>query len=235
MLTVLVVIAAVSGALVIGALWGLFGELRSRLEGIIVALAGGALLLSLVLELIQPSIEKSSMITAVLGVLVGAALFSVTNYLIDEKWGPDSGGGMLAAVTLDGIPENLALGVALIGASGGEVGALAGSILLSNLPEAASGARSMRENQGFAKVRIIGIWVGTAAILSLAALLGYTFVSGLTDDLVAFISCVAAGAVTASLTIEIMPKAYQEGHHWAGFATAVGLLLALFLHSAGGG
>lgn len=235
MLMLLVVIGAVSGALVVGALWGLYGHFRARVEGVVVAIAGGALLLSLVLELVQPAIEKSSMITAALGVLAGAALFAVVDYLIDEKWGAKSGGGMLAAVTLDGIPENLALGVALIGAGASEAAALAGSILLSNLPEAASGARAMRDKHEFSKGTILAIWGGTAAILSLAALVGNTFFARLNDNLLAFVSCVAAGAVTASLTTEIMPKAHEQARHWAGFATAIGLLLALALHSLGGG
>ena len=234
MLTVLLVIAVVSGALIAGALWAIYGKFRGRVEGIVVAIAGGSLLLSLVLELIQPAMEKSSTTTAVLGVLAGAAIFASVDYLIDEKWGSESGGGMLAAITLDGIPENLALGVALIGAGAPEIAALAGSIMLSNLPEAASGARAMRDDRGFSKAKILGIWALTAAVLSACALLGNLFLERLTDDLLAFISCVAAGAVTASLTTEVLPQAHRQATHWAGFATAIGLVLALLLHGLGG-
>lgn len=48
----LIVIAVVSGALILGALWGTFGRLPEPVEGFIVALAGGALIVSLVLELV---------------------------------------------------------------------------------------------------------------------------------------------------------------------------------------
>ncbi len=119
------VVLVVSGALVAGAAWGIYGRLPDRLEGFLVALAGGALLLSVTTELIQPSIDKSSVFHAMLGVAAGAIVFCGLDYLIDEKWGSNSGGGLLAAITLDGIPENLALGVALIGAGGLEVAALA--------------------------------------------------------------------------------------------------------------
>ena len=40
------VVLVVSGALVVGAAWGIYGKLPERLEGFLVALAGGALLLS---------------------------------------------------------------------------------------------------------------------------------------------------------------------------------------------
>jgi len=227
----LIVVGAVSGALVGGALWGLFGRLRARVEGCVVGVAGGALLLSLVLELVQPAIGRSSMLVAVLGVSTGAGLFAIVDWLIDEKWGPQSGGGMLAAVTLDGIPENVALGIALIGAGLPEVAALAGSILLSNLPEAASGARLMREEGGLSKERVFTIWVATAFLLSLAAVAGNLLFAGLDERILAFVSCIAAGAVVASLTTEIMPQAHEKAPDLAGFATAIGLLVALLLHS----
>ena len=50
MVTVLV-IAVVSGSLVPGAAWGIYGNLPDRVEGLVVALAGGALMISAVLQL----------------------------------------------------------------------------------------------------------------------------------------------------------------------------------------
>ena len=225
---VVAVVLVVSGALVAGAAWGIYGRLPERLEGFLVALAGGALLLSVTSELIQPSIEKSSVYHAMLGVAAGAILFAVADYLIDEKWGSDSGGGLLAAITLDGIPENLALGVALIGAGGLEVAALAGAILLSNLPEAASGARAMSKG-GRSKASVMWLWIGTAVLLSAAAIAGYLLLDGAGEGMLAVIRCVAAGAVIASLATEVFPKAYKEEAHWAGVATALGAILAFSL------
>ena len=233
MLTVLLVILVVSGALIAGAAWGIYGKLPEKWEGFLVALAGGALLLSVTTELIQPSIERSSVFHAMLGVGGGALIFALCDYLIDERWGSDSGGGLLAAITLDGIPENLALGVALIGAGGLEVAALAGSILLSNLPEAAGGARAMAEG-GRSKAKVLWLWIATAAILSLAAFAGYMLLAGVGEGTLAIIRCFAAGAVVASLATEVFPQAYREDSHLAGVATALGVILAFTLGSLGG-
>lgn len=142
MLTFLVILV-VSGALIAGAAWGIFGDLPATVEGFVVALAGGSLLVSTVLELIEPATRKSSVWAVSLALLAGAAVFVVLDRLVDERWGGDSGGGLLAAITLDGIPENLALGVALIGVGPAGAAGLAGSILPSNLPEAAGGAKEM--------------------------------------------------------------------------------------------
>lgn len=228
------VVLVVSGALVVGAAWGIYGKLPERLEGFLVAVAGGALLLSVTSELIEPSIEKSSVFHAMLGVALGAIVFAAVDYLIDEKWGSDSGGGLLAAITLDGVPENLALGVALIGAGGPEVAALAGSILLSNLPEAAGGAREMAQG-GRSRGKVMWLWIGTAAILSAAAIAGNLLLSEASEGTLAIIRCVAAGAVIASLATEVFPKAYKAEAHWAGVATALGAILAFSLGTLSGG
>lgn len=228
------VVLVVSGALIAGAAWGIYGKLPEKLEGFLVALAGGALLLSVVTELIEPSIEESTIFHAMAGVAAGAIVFAVCDYLIDEKWGGESGGGLLAAITLDGIPENLALGVALIGAGGLEVAALAGSILLSNLPEAAGGARAMAE-KGNSKGKVMALWAGTALLLSAAAIIGNFALEGVGEETLAIIRCFAAGAVVASLATEVFPQAFKEDRHWAGIATALGVILALVLGSLGQG
>ena len=229
----LLVVAVVSGALIAGAAWGIFGALKPRTEGFLIALAGGALLLSVVSELIEPSIEKSSVVHAIIGVAAGAVVFALLDYWIDEKWGDDSGGGLLAAITLDGIPENLALGVALIGAGPMEVAALAGSILLSNLPEAAGGARAMASG-GHSKGKVFGLWAATAVLLSAAAIVGNVALAGVGEETLAIVRCFAAGAVVASLATEVFPQAFREDRHWAGVATALGVILAFLLGSLSG-
>lgn len=234
MLTLLLVIGVVSGALLVGAAWGIFGKLPEKLEGFLVAMAGGALLLSAVSELIEPSLEESTLWVVALSVAGGAVVFSLADYWIDEKWGSESGGGLLAAVTFDGVPENLALGVALIGAGAGEVAALAGSILLSNLPEAAGGAREMAA-KGNSKGKVLALWAATAALLSAAAILGNLLLTGASEHHLAAIRCFAAGAVIASLATEVFPKAFKEDRHLAGVATALGAILAFALASLGTG
>lgn len=231
MLTV-VVILVVSGALLLGAAWGIYGRLPKAVEGFILALAGGALIISVVLELVKPATEQTSIWAAFALVLVGAAVFIMLDYLVKKKWGSGSGGGLLAAITLDGIPENLALGVALIGAGPLQVAALSGSIFLSNLPEAAGGAKEMSRGRR-SKGSVLALWAATAVLLSAAALAGNLLLSGVSKDVLSLIKCFAGGAVVASLATEVFPKAFKEDSYWAGIATAIGLVLALYLDQLG--
>lgn len=226
----LIVIAVVSAALILGAVWGIYGNLSKQTEGFLVALAGGALIVSAVLELINPAIEQAETGMALAVVFVGALIFTGLDYLVKKKWGSNGGGGLLAAITLDGIPENLALGVALIGADALAVAALSGSIFLSNLPEAAGGAKEMTEN-GSSKRKILVLWSATALLLSLAAFIGNWLLADVGEDTLAYIRCFAGGAVVASLAIEVFPKAFKNDQYWTGLAAALGLILAFYLNS----
>ncbi len=225
-----IVIAVVSAALILGAVWGIYGNLSKQTEGFLVALAGGALIVSAVLELINPAIEQAETGIALAVVFAGALIFTGLDYLVKKKWGSNGGGGLLAAITLDGIPENLALGVALIGADALAVAALSGSIFLSNLPEAAGGAKEMSEN-GSSKNKILALWSATALLLSLAAFIGNWLLADVGEDTLAYIRCFAGGAVVASLAIEVFPKAFKNDQYWTGVAAALGLILAFYLNS----
>lgn len=227
-----IVIAVVSGSLVLGAAWGIYGNLPGWVEGLIVALAGGALMISAVLELIEPASHVAPFWAVSALVLAGAAVFAALDHVIKGRGGGDSGGGLLAAITLDGIPENLALGVALISTGPLGAAALSGSILLSNLPEAAGGAREMTGG-GRSNRAVLGLWVATAVLLTAAALAGNLLLGGASDSTLGLIRSFAGGAVVGSLAIEVFPKAFKESGYSTGIAVALGLVLALFLDRLG--
>jgi zinc transporter, ZIP family len=227
----LAVIVVVSAALVAGAAWGIYGHLPPRLEGMIVALAGGALIVSVVLELVDPATKVAPLWAVVAFVLVGAGAFVMLDVAVNRRLGSTSGGGLLAAITLDGIPENLALGVALIGAGPLQVASLSGSIFLSNLPEAAGGAQEMAE--GRSRARVMALWTATAVLLSVAALVGNLALDDVPSSALGLIRCFAAGAVVASLSTEVFPKAFREARYETGVATAAGLVLAIALDQLG--
>ena len=167
------VILVVSGALIIGALWGIYGKFPEWLEGNLLAIAGGALMLSVVLEMLQPALAHSGLLATISFTLLGASVFTAVDYLIDEKMQDGGGGGLLAAVTLDGVPENLALGVSLISGNVMQVAALAGSILLSNLPEAAGAVIASLATEVFPDAFKKGNhWAGISTAIGLILALG---------------------------------------------------------------
>ena len=135
---------------------------------------------------------------------------------------------LLAASILDGVPENLALGVSMAGErSGGSLALLVG-IFAANFPEALVGAVSLR-SQGRTVRATIGLWLATAALLVPAVPIGRVLLAGADPSTLAFPLSFAGGAVLAALADTLMPEAFERGRPFNAFATCAGFFLAFVL------
>ncbi len=137
-----------------------------------------------------------------------------------------AGLALLAAVTLDGVPENLALGISLSTGTGGL--ALLAAIFVSNLPEALVGSASMRA-QGRSTRFVVGVWTVCAVLLAAAVVVGAGPLAGLSAETVSLPLAFAAGAVLASLADTLMPEAYEQGGPTVALSTTAGFLLSFVL------
>ncbi len=142
------------------------------------------------------------------------------------------GFALLAAVTLDGVPENLALGVSLL--SGGSSVVLLVAIFASNFPEALVGAVSMRRG-GRSPGFIVAVWTAAAVLLTAAVMLGRGVFAQMAPHDLAFPLAFAGGAVLASLADTLMPEAFEHGRPVNSFATAAGFFLSFVLGGGNGG
>ena len=236
MLNVILFALAASSALVIGAVAGAYWTPPKPLLASALAFASGALITALAFDLFQESFERGGAWLSAIGLVGGAVTFVVADALLDRYiaeggsnvMAPNSAFALLAAVTLDGIPENIALGVSLLEATGSGALALLFAIFASNLPEALGGAVGMRE-QGRSKVFVIGVWTATAVLLAAAVVIGNGALKGLSEELLAVMLSFAGGAVLASLADTLMPDAYREGGRLVAFATAAGFLLSFLI------
>jgi ZIP family zinc transporter len=137
-----------------------------------------------------------------------------------------AGLALLAAVTLDGVPENIALGVSLGEGTGGL--ALLAAIFVSNLPESLVGSASMKAQNRSAGF-VLGTWVGAGVLLALAVVVGAGPLSSAEPETISLPLAFAAGAVLASLADTLMPEAYEHGGPAVAIATAGGFVLAFLL------
>jgi ZIP family zinc transporter len=144
--------------------------------------------------------------------------------------GPGVAFALLAAVTLDGVPENLAMGVSLLGdeAGGGGTIALLVAIFTSNFPEALVGAIAMRAAGRSASFAVV-VWSAAAVLLAAAVVFGYAIFSGVGNSTLAFALAFAGGAVLASLADTLMPEAFEHGRPFNSLATAIGFFVAFVL------
>jgi zinc transporter, ZIP family len=241
-LTALAYGAAASSALVIGGIIGSRFSPSRFITGILLAFASGALISALAFELFEEAFHLGGAARAGLGLLAGAVIFVVTDTLLDRyvartpteperrdgaATGARGGVGwaLLAAVTLDGVPENLALGLSL--AEGASITLLI-AIFFSNLPESLVGAVAMRE-EGRSRSAVIGIWIVCALVLAAAVVAGEALTGGLSDEVLAVALGFAGGAVLASLADTLMPEAFEHGRPLNSLATAAGFFLSFVL------
>ena len=245
-----------SSALVIGALAGARIRLPKAVLAAMLAFAAGALITALAFELFEDAYQHGGIWRAALGLIAGAVVFTVLSAWLDraaepgrrdepqgsDKLDPDAaatdrapspastsgaaGLALLGAVTLDGVPENVALGVSLGEGTGGL--ALLAAIFVSNFPEALVGSASMRE-QGRSQRFILGTWVACAAVLTLAVVLGAGPLSTTSPETISLPLAFAAGAVLASLADTLMPEAYEKGGPLVAVSTTAGFVLSFVL------
>jgi ZIP family zinc transporter len=220
-----------SSALVIGGVAGAFWRPPRALVAVALAFASGALITALAFDLFEESFNKGGVWLSGIGLLVGAAAFVAADELLDRhiEGGGVSGFAILAAVTLDGVPENMALGVTLLEGAG-SLGLLV-AIFASNLPEALGGAVGMRD-QGRSGGFVILVWTVTALLLAASVVVGSAALSNADDRLLAVLLAFAGGAVLASLADTLMPDAYREGGALVAFATAAGFFLSFMIERA---
>jgi len=221
-----------SSSLVLGGWIGAYRPPPRPVTAALLAFASGALITAVAFELFEDAFEHGGVWRAGAAFLAGATTFIVVDRRLESRRHKSLGVGLglLAAVTLDGVPENLALGVGLVESSGA---ALLVAIFASNLPEAIVGAQKMRD-AGLAQARIILLWVAAAALLTVAVVVGYGTVSGIDREHLAWPLGFAAGAVLASLADTLMPEAYAEARDDPRIAyfTALGFLLSFVISGA---
>lgn len=234
MLKVVLFAVVASVALPVGALIGARFVIPKRVIALTLGFAAGALISAVAFELFDVAFEHGGAWTSGASFLAGATVFVLIDSYLERRKarlhqaGSSIGFALLAAVVLDGVPENLAMGVSLI--EGGGI-ALLVAIFVSNLPEALVGAEKMKE-AGLSTRDAIVIWTIAAVVLAAAVIIGYAALDGVSDNTLAIPLGFAAGAVLASLADTVMPEAFDEGGITVAYATALGFLLSYLLSAA---
>jgi ZIP family zinc transporter len=226
MLRTIVFASVNAGSLLVGAALGSFREPRPALTASMLAFGAGALIVAVAFELFVPAHHDVGLAKASVGLFVGSAGFIGVDLMLQRYAGREASGlSLVAAATLDGIPESFALGVGL--AEGGSLALLA-AIVVSNVPEAFGGVAEIRSAGGSA-ARSFGMWVVTAALVTVALVAGRLAADLASRTTLGMMSAVAAGAVLASLADSMMPEAYAKGGPVVAFATSAGFLAAYAL------
>jgi ZIP family zinc transporter len=211
-----------ASSLVLGALLAIARDWPAQLVGLVLAFGAGALISAVSFELAEDGVRIGGGAAVGIGLAVGA----LTYFFLDrrlERGGSEPATALALGAFLDGVPEQLVLGLGI--AVGGELGvSLIVAIFVSNLPEAIGSASAMRA-RGRDAATIVRLWSAVAAVCALATVIGYAVGDQLSGELEGGVNGFAAGALLVMLTDSMIPEARKAGRT-AGLATAFGFAVA---------
>lgn len=231
------------------------GEIRPRVQKLLLGFAAGVMVAASVWSLLMPALEMAeqqslpSWLPVLIGFLLGIGFLLLLDLIIphlhlseSNPEGPRttlSRNSMLTlAVTLHNLPEGMAVGVVLAGVLAGEGGmsaagavALAVGIAIQNIPEGAVISMPLlgdgkRRGRAFAAGALSGIVEPVGAILMI---LGAQLLSPALPYILAF----AAGAMFYVVVEELIPQAQAAPHSNLGtIGAALGFSLMMVLDVA---
>jgi zinc transporter, ZIP family len=229
-----------ASSLVLGALLAFSRRWAPWQVGLVLAFGAGALISAVSFELTEEALALGDPWVVALGIALGALTYYVCDRALAARTssgrgargrasGSNAGPALALGAFLDGIPEQLVLGIGLA-AGGGVSGALLGAIFVSNLPEAIGSASAM-ESAGTERRKIVRLWVAVAVACALASVIGYAAADVASDNFKAAIQAFAAGALLVMLIDSMIPDAVAKLGRTSGLATTLGFALATALSS----
>lgn len=228
--------ALAASSLVIGALLGIARSWSPRLIGLVLAFGAGALISAVSFDLAQEGAVIGGAGFVGLGLAAGALTYFALDRVVERRGRrgkdagaaeEDSGSALALGAFLDGIPEQLVLGIVIAAGDGVGIGLLV-AIFVSNLPEAIGSSTEMRA-AGARPGTIRGLWVLVALICTAATLAGYGIADSVSGDLNAAVHGFAAGALLVMLVDSMIPDAVKKGGDRSGLVTALGFAVAAAL------
>ncbi|HJP81278.1 MAG TPA: hypothetical protein VJ841_02715 [Candidatus Saccharimonadales bacterium] len=227
--------AAVS--LVVGAVLAMSFKIGKKMLGLIMAFGVGVLISAVAFELAEEAFAQTHEGWSIAaGLAAGALIFFGGNKVIEHMGGRKhrqaggeigSGLAILLGTILDGIPESIVIGLALL--HGDVINlAMVVAVFLSNLPEAISATAALLAS-GWKKYRVLGLWLVVVIVSGVASWAGYSFFASAGPLAFSFTLAFAAGALLTMLADSMMPEAYRDRGSLVGLVTTLGFGLAFML------
>ena len=226
-------------SLVLGAAIALIRPWPKRLIGLVLAFGAGALISAVSFELAEEGIRLSEHGAVAIGLAAGALTYYFLNGIVERRGAARAGnraagggGGTALALGafLDGIPEQMVLGMSMAGGQAVSAGLLV-AIFVSNLPEAVGSASDMRAARRSPR-QIMRLWIGVAVICTAAGAIGFALADSFSPALEAGLDGFAAGALIVMLVDAMIPEARESGGPAAGLVTTLGFALGAGLSFA---
>jgi ZIP family zinc transporter len=216
-----------ASSLALGALIGLARPWPRKPIGLVLGFGAGALISAVSFELAEEGVKIAGGLPVAIGLAVGA----LTYFFASGRVAAMGGGAALAlGAFLDGIPEQMVLGIGLAAGDEVSIGLLA-AIYVSNLPEGVGGATELKA-AGRSRKQVLRLWLAVALACALATPLGYALIDITSDEFQGGINGFAAGALLVMLVDSMIPDATEHAGRTTGLVTALGFAVGAGLSLA---
>ncbi len=234
--------ALAASSLLLGALAALARSWSARVVGLVLGFGAGALISAVSFELALEGDRSGGFTALAVGLALGAGAYYLLDGIVERMGAPGrarerrtnasgTGSALALGAFLDGIPEQLVLGIGLAGGAPVSAGLLV-AIFVSNLPEAIGSAGAMRSSGRGAR-SILGLWAVVAVCCTLATAGGFALGDAVSGELRAGIDGFAAGALLVMLVDAMIPAATEDAGRQTGLVTVLGFAVAAALSLAG--
>jgi zinc transporter, ZIP family len=237
----LIAFSAINGlSLIFGSVSGIFLKLKQRTIAAFMAFGVGVLICAITFGLMEEAFQHGGFDAVIIGFILGGAVFIGGDYLIHKmggrkhrrkplmkQTGDTNGAVIVLGSVLDGIPESIALGVALFSSQGTGVLMLT-AIFLSNFPESISSVGGLTK-EGFSKRKIFLMWLSVGIVMAITTFFSFTFLHGINPNTIGIFEAFAAGAILGMLADGMMPEAYEEGGFSIAALTILGFITAFVI------
>jgi ZIP family zinc transporter len=222
--------ALTASSLVIGTLLGLARPWPAKAVGLVLAFGAGALISAVSFDLAEEGAQIGSPAALGFGLAAGALTYFTLDRAVERRKS-GAGGALALGALLDGIPEQIVLGIGVASGEAVSVG-LVVAIFVSNLPEAVGGSTDLKE-AGHSPRTIRRLWFAVALVSVIATGVGWAIADTAGGELRAAINGFAAGALLVMLIDSMIPEASKKAGRTAGLATVLGFALAAGLSGIG--
>jgi zinc transporter, ZIP family len=227
-------------SLILGSMTGVLCKFKQRTIAAFMAFGSGVLICALTFGLMEEAFRHGGFDAIIIGFLLGGLVFIGGDYLLHIAGArkhkrvqlaqpQNTGNGSLITLgaVLDGIPESIALGIALFAGQGTGLLMLI-AIFLSNFPESMSSLNGLYK-EGFTVKKIFFTWLTVGLITAMVTVLSFLFLNDISLNTIGIIEAFAGGAILAMLADSMMPEAYEDGGFLIGLLTVLGFLTAFLI------
>lgn len=212
--------ALAGGTSLVGGLLGRYVRFGDDQVLFLTAFGAGILISAAIFEMVIEAEKVLGIVPTLVAFVAGSIVFTVADYIAEKRGG---GAAILLGMSLDTLPESLAIGATLAGGTGFVLAALIG---IQNVPEGIASYREMRSGKtAFNNPKKALTTIGIVAAMPVAlGLVGLFYLHGM-HHVVAWILGLSAGGIFYMLFYDMIPKSHKERKWLPTFGSVLGFIV----------